>query len=201
MIFFSDIITNNISSANDFCWCVDQKKHRQYWQEQHCFLIRYFIWWETLYYKWHYWAKELRIAACLMRAECYCILVEQSPNVNPFRTAVHLVVNQHHFDPHITLKACSFAKLNSDTKLRYSKKNFLGCLKNLKRFQTQTQIDFFCLFYVMFRVIFLQNPNTKHIRKIFVSPNPLQTPKGYPIEHTWGLGTLYWVPPSTLSLA
>ena len=118
MIFFSDIITNNISS--DFCWCVDQKKHRQYWQEQHCFLIRYFIWWETLYYKWHYWAKELRIAACLMKAECYCILVEQSPNVNPFRTAVHLVVNQHHFDPHITLKACSFAKLNSTTILKYS---------------------------------------------------------------------------------
>ena len=55
-----------------------------------------------------------------MKAECYCILVEQSPNVNPFRTAVHLVVNQHHFDPHITLKACSFAKLNSATILKYS---------------------------------------------------------------------------------
>ena len=79
-----------------------------------------------------------------MKAECYCILVEQSPNVNPFRTAVHLVVNQHHFDPHITLKACSFAKLNSATKLRYSKKNCLGCLKKLKIFQIQTQIDFLC---------------------------------------------------------
>ena len=53
----------------------------------------------------------------------------------------------------------------------------------------------------MFRVIFLQNPNTKHIHKVFVFPNTLQNPKGYPIQHTWGLGTLYRVPPSTLSLA
>ena len=53
----------------------------------------------------------------------------------------------------------------------------------------------------MFKVIFLQNPNTKHIHKIFVPPNPLQNPKGYPIEHTRGLGTLYWGPLVPLNLA
>ena len=160
-------------------------------------MITHFIWWETLYYKWHYWAKELRIAACLMKAECYCILVEQSPNVNPFRTAVHLVVNQHHFDPHITLKACSFAKLNSATILKYSKKLSRVSQKSKNISNSKHKL----IFYVMFRVIFLQNPNTKNIHNIFVPPNPLQTPKGYLIEHTRGLGTLYWVPPSTLSLA
>ena len=56
-----------------------------------------------------------------MKAECYCILVEQSPNVNPFRTAVHLVVNQHHFDPHITLKACSFAQLSYKPEIQQKK--------------------------------------------------------------------------------
>ena len=53
----------------------------------------------------------------------------------------------------------------------------------------------------MFRVIFLQNPNTMHIHKTCVPPNPLQNPEGCPIEHTRGLETLYRVPPSTQSLA